>query len=474
MPRACGGAATSACKRTATAQASATRCTSPARSSATRASRRRPTAPGCRGSPCIHEVVPFAGRVAGRILGDMSTTPTPTAPAPEAASTGRLADTTRLGAVHLTVTNLDRSVAFYQDALGLRLHRREDPVAAMGAGGEDLVVLVEEQTAHRAGRHDGLYHFALLVPSREELARALQRLAVTRTPIDGGSDHGISEAIYLPAPDGNGIEIAADRPRQVWPKLETLGRPNPLDLYGLLGTLGDAAPVRHADAGTIVGHVHLHVNDMAAARGFYEDVIGSAPMTVMANAAFVSVAGYHHHLGFNTWRGEGIPPAPAPATVAGLRHWTVLLDGAAERDAVRARLDAACVAVAERRDVLLVHDPAGSPVLLAVDPAAAPVGAPAAAELRARADVVTDRPSPYLKQLAKHFRHKLDVTFDDDAGLIPFAFGRCELRAGDGVLRLEAIAATPEELERVENVIASHLVRFGRRHELTVKWSPET
>jgi catechol 2,3-dioxygenase len=299
---------------------------------------------------------------------------------------------------------------------------------------------------------------------------------VTRTPIDGASDHGISEAIYLPDPDGNGIEIAADRPREVWPKLETLGRPNPLDLYGLLGTLGDAAPVRHADPGTIVGHVHLHVNDMAPARGFYEDVIGFAPMTVMANAAFVSVAGYHHHLGFNTWRGEGIPAAPAAETVAGLRHWTVLLDGAAEHDAVRARLDAAGVAVTERADGLLVHDPAGIPLLLAVDPATAGADASAAGatELRSRADVVTDRPSPYLKQLCKHFRHKLDVTFDDRTGTIPFAFGRCELRAGDGVLHLEAIAATPEELERVENVAGSHLVRFGRRHELTVEWSPST
>jgi catechol 2,3-dioxygenase len=402
----------------------------------------------------------------------MSTTPTPTAPAcaPVPAATGRLAGTTRLGAVHLTVTNLERSIAFYQDALGLRLHRREDPVAAMGAGGEDLVVLVEEQTARRAGRHAGLYHFALLVPTREELARALQRLAVTRTPIDGASDHGISEAIYLPDPDGNGIEIAADRPREVWPKLETLGRPNPLDLYGLLGTLGDAAPVRHADPATIVGHVHLHVRDIAAARGFYEAVVGFDPMTVMPNAVFVSVAGYHHHLGFNTWRGEGVPAAPAPETVAGLRHWTVVLDGPDEHDAVRERLDRAGVAVEERADGLLVRDPAGIPLLLTVAPEARGRGA----VLRSRANVVTDRPSPYLLQLCKHFRHKLDVTFDERRGTIPFAFGRCELHAGDGVLELEATAATADELARVEHVIGSHLERFGRRHELSVSWSRAT
>ena len=294
----------------------------------------------------------------------MSTTTTPTTPP---ASAG-LADATRLGPVELTVTDLDRSVAFYQDAIGLRLHRREDPVAAMAAGGEDLVVLVEEQTARRAGRHAGLYHFALLMPSREELARALQRLAVTRTPIEGASDHGISEAIYLPDPDGNGIELAADRPREVWPKLETLGRPNPLDLHGLLALVGDAEPVRHADAGTTVGHVHLHVNDIAAARAFYADVIGFEVMTAMANAVFVSVAGYHHHLGFNTWRGEGVPAAPAAETVAGLRHWTVVLDGPDERDAVRERLDRAGVAVEERAGGLLVRDPAGIPLLLRTAP----------------------------------------------------------------------------------------------------------
>src|SRR5919108_3057481 len=246
----------------------------------------------------------------------MTTTQTATA-----AEQTRLAGTTRLGAVHLTVTDLDRSVAFYQDAIGLRMHRREDPVAVMGAGREDLVVLVEEQTARRAARHAGLYHFALLVPNRTELARALQRLAVTRTPIDGASDHGISEAIYLPDPDGNGIEIAADRPREVWPDLSTIGRPQPLDLYGLLGTLGEAEPVRHAHAGTIVGHVHLHVNEIAPARRFYEEVIGFDAMTALPNAVFVSVAGYHHHLAFNTWRGAGIPPAPAggrDGVVAGL------------------------------------------------------------------------------------------------------------------------------------------------------------
>ena len=113
----------------------------------------------------------------------------------------------------------------------------------MGAGGEDLLVLHEEPQARPAGRHAGLYHFALLHPSREELARALARLAITRTPIDGASDHGISEAIYLPDPDGNGIELAADRPREVWPAGWD-GRPDPLDLHGLLGEVGGRGAAR--------------------------------------------------------------------------------------------------------------------------------------------------------------------------------------------------------------------------------------
>ncbi|MEA2285571.1 MAG: catechol 2,3-dioxygenase, partial [Solirubrobacteraceae bacterium] len=143
--------------------------------------------------------VPFRHGAPVRHPHGMSTTETTSA-----AGTAPLADTLRLGPVHLTVTDLDRSVAFYQDAIGLRLRRRDDAEAVMGTETDDLVVLVQEPRARPAGRHAGLYHFALLFPDRVELARALQRLAETRTPIQGASDHGVSEAIYLPDPDGNG------------------------------------------------------------------------------------------------------------------------------------------------------------------------------------------------------------------------------------------------------------------------------
>src|ERR687897_3307701 len=168
-------------------------------------------------------------------------------------SAAGLPDTLRLGAVHLTVTDLDRSVRFYESAIGLTVHRREGGVAAMGVGEEDLLVLYEVSKARRAGRHAGLYHYALLYPSREELAHAALRLAATQTPIQGDSDHGTHEAIYLPDPDGNGIELAADRPRELWPRpLDYAGGPHPLDLDGLLATVAREEVRGAAGPGLIV------------------------------------------------------------------------------------------------------------------------------------------------------------------------------------------------------------------------------
>ncbi|HYM58234.1 MAG TPA: VOC family protein [Solirubrobacteraceae bacterium] len=270
--------------------------------------------------------------------------------------------TLRLGPVHLIVTDLDRSVAFYQDAIGLRVHRREDAIAALGAGAEDLLVLVREPQARRAGRHAGLYHVALLHPSRIELARAALRLVATGTPISGASDHGISEAIYLPDPDGNGLELAADRPRAEWPDLGNLAAgPLPLDVQRLLGLVAGEERCHHADPELSVGHVHLHVGSIQEGLGFYRDVIGFEVMTLMPSAAFVAAGGYHHHLGFNTWRGEGVPRAPADTV--GLRHWTVELDAPAVA-ALRARAAAAGLAFEELDEGMLLRDPWGTAVLV--------------------------------------------------------------------------------------------------------------
>lgn len=270
--------------------------------------------------------------------------------------------TLRLGPAHLTVTDLDRSVGFYQDAIGLRQHSRDGGVAALGAGGEDLLVLHEEPGARPAGRHAGLYHVALLYPSREELARTAQRLAVTRTPITGASDHGISEAIYLDDPDGNGLELAADRPRATWGDLGDVRTiaPRPLDMDGLLGLVEGQEPVRHAASDLTVGHLHLHVGDIDRGLGFYRDVIGFEPQLVIEPAAFVSAGGYHHHLGFNTWRGVGVPPVPDDAV--GLRHWTIVID-TESLAALRSRIDDAGLASEDVDGGLLVRDPWGNAAL---------------------------------------------------------------------------------------------------------------
>jgi catechol 2,3-dioxygenase len=279
--------------------------------------------------------------------------------------TARLAPETRLGAVELTVTDLERSIRFYEEAIGLELHHRKDGKAYLGAGGGDLLVLVEEPEASRAGRHAGLYHFALLHPSRTELARALARLAATRTPISGASDHGISEAIYLPDPDGIGIELAADRPREAWPDLSVMaGGPEPLDLPGLVELVEGEAPRESVDPATTVGHVHLHVGDLEAATGFYRDVVGFDVMTHLPSAVFVAAGGYHHHVGFNTWRGAGVPPAPESSM--GLRHYEVVLRDEDELAALRSRVERAGDVFEERADGPLLRDPSGNALLFRV------------------------------------------------------------------------------------------------------------
>ena len=280
-----------------------------------------------------------------------------------------LSPSTRLGPVQLAVTDLERSTGFYDEAIGLSVQRREDGGVALGAGGEDLLVLHEEADAVPADDGQaGLYHFALLHPSRRELAAAAQRLARTGTPIQGASDHKFSEAIYLPDPDGNGIELYADRPREQWPDpLEALppGGPMPLDLQGLLELVSDGEPRGQADPGLVVGHIHLHVGAIEDALGFYRDVIGFEPMILLPSAAFVSAGGYHHHLGLNTWRGRGV--GPAPGGTVGLRRWTILLPDEAEVERVRARVLDAGLEYEGRPGGFLVRDPWGIPLLVAAE-----------------------------------------------------------------------------------------------------------
>jgi catechol 2,3-dioxygenase len=264
---------------------------------------------------------------------------------------------TRMGAVHLTVADLDRSLAYYEQQIGLRVHAREDGRAHVGTGGEDLLVLTEEPGARPADGYAGLFHFALLVPQRLDLARWLAHAARTRVPLSGMSDHFVSEAIYLRDPDGHGIEIYADRPRELWEgqvgtRLTTL----PLDTNDLLATLDDpmSEPFDDLAGGTVMGHVHLCVADVERSIEYYRDRVGFGLMAQLGDqAAFLSAGGYHHHLGGNTWQSAGRPYAPEG--YARLTQMTIVLPDEAARDAL-----------AERVGGTEVRDPSGIPVALSV------------------------------------------------------------------------------------------------------------
>ena len=289
----------------------------------------------------------MGNRPAPRDPNAMTATPqTPTLPA-----------TLTLGAVHLTVSDLDRSVAWYQRALGFRVHAHDGTRASLGDGATVTLELYEDPAARPAGRHAGLYHYALLYPTREELARAAVRLSVTETPIEGASDHRTHEAIYLPDPDGNGIELAADREKTAWPADLGYSRgPAPLDFRALLATVEGETPSPQIREGLKMGHLHLHVGDVDQGLAFYRDVLGFEEQANLGSAAFVSAGGYHHHLGFNVWRGPGV--GPAPEHTVGLRHWTVELPSAEDVAAVRSR-------VADADDIaggFITRDPWGTAV----------------------------------------------------------------------------------------------------------------
>jgi catechol 2,3-dioxygenase len=204
----------------------------------------------------------------------------------------------------------------------------------------------------------------VLVPSRADLAKTLMQLAVTRTPLQGASDHGVSEALYLADPEGNGIEIYRDRPRSEWPMQN--GKLNmgtyALDLDDLLAEPkgSEAAPL---PAGTVIGHVHLQVSDIPRAEEFYLNVVGFDLMARYGTqASFVSAGGYHHHLGFNTWHSLGAPAAPADAT--GLRYFELALPGDDARGETVERLKASGARISQSDEGPLVRDPSHNAMVL--------------------------------------------------------------------------------------------------------------
>ncbi len=277
-----------------------------------------------------------------------------------------LSSSTTVGAVHLTVAQLERSLAYYREAVGLEILDQGHGRASLGVGGQELLGLVEEAGARPAVGHSGLYHFALLLPERVDLARWLTHATRERVSLVGLSDHFVSEALYLSDPDCHGIEIYWDRPREVWEgqvasRMTTL----PLDVESLLGELEDprAEVFAGLPAGARMGHVHLKVTRISQTLDFYRDVLGFAVMAQLgAHAAFLSAGGYHHHVGANTWESADVM-APAPGAAA-LRHATIVLPDDAERDRVLERVQHSGQTPQESPDGPMIRDPSGIALLL--------------------------------------------------------------------------------------------------------------
>jgi catechol 2,3-dioxygenase len=262
-----------------------------------------------------------------------------------------IAPDAHMGLVELSVSDLDRSIAYWQDAIGLRLLSRENGTAELGAD-TPLVRFVEEPGARPAQGFTGLFHVALLVPDRPSLGRFLAHAGRERIPLTGLSDHVVSEAIYLRDPDHHGIEVYADRPREQWEgqvsqRMTTI----PLDTDSLLAE-ADGAAFDGLPDGTTVGHVHLCVRDVDETIGFYRDKLGMGLTAHLGDqAAFLSAGGYHHHLGGNTWETRGA--SPAPEGTARLLRFTIVLP---DDDEVQR--------VAERIGGTEVRDPSGNPLVL--------------------------------------------------------------------------------------------------------------
>ncbi|MCE3200622.1 VOC family protein [Paenibacillus sonchi] len=276
-----------------------------------------------------------------------------------------------IGLVQLRVSDLERSLAFYQNVVGLKVLRQNGREVEMTADGQHVLLVLREIKNARVLRRNsvaGLYHFAILVPDRPSLGLVLRNLIDSGIHI-GQGDHLVSEALYIQDPDNNGIELYRDRPRDTW-KHEANGNvvmtTDPVDVGGLLAA-SEGLSWTGLPAGTVIGHVHFHVGDLGEAKKFYVDTLGFEQTAHYGDAAmFISAGGYHHHMGLNIWAGQGVPAAPADA--AGIDYFTLLLPSVQERDLVAERVRSAGYRVDETGGIVTVTDPWNIGIQLLVKP----------------------------------------------------------------------------------------------------------
>ena len=279
--------------------------------------------------------------------------------------TFRLPDASHVGGVHLQVVDLQRSLSYYEQVLGLRAHGVTSTSAVLSADGNErpLVTMNTKRGVTPARRGAlGLYHFAILLPARSDLGRFASHLASAGVR-PGMADHLVSESLYLWDPDGLGIEVYADRPRSEWRLVngELAMATDPLDTAGVLAA-GKDEPWTGMPPGTVMGHVHLHVGDIPAASRFYHDALGLDRMvSSYPGALFLSAGGYHHHLGVNTWAGKAPPPSEGDAR---LLEWRIVLPSVDDARVAAERLASAGNSVSRESEGWLATDPWGTPLRL--------------------------------------------------------------------------------------------------------------
>jgi catechol 2,3-dioxygenase len=275
--------------------------------------------------------------------------------------TPRQADTihpkTHLGSVTLRVADLQRSIDFYTSIIGLQvIGRAENGRASLGTDGQPILHLREVRGAARTPKHaTGLYHAAILLPNRKALASTVYHLHQSGVQF-GYADHLVSEAFYLSDPDGSGLELYRDRPREEWGWENGLVKMDnaPIDFDSLFGELNGDASWSGMPAGTTLGHMHLQIGDTQKAEDFYHGILGFDIVARWSGALFMSAGGYHHHLGLNTWNSRNAPPTPP--TAAGLDSFSIILPDQVALDGLVERLNAAQVEV-EIGDEISIRDP---------------------------------------------------------------------------------------------------------------------
>jgi len=275
---------------------------------------------------------------------------------------------TTMGTVALKVSNIERSIAFYEKVIGLRAISVTDHQASLSANGKDVLLELEEVSEPYTGTHrghTGLYHFALLLPTRKALGNILKHFIQLKISV-GQADHLVSEALYLSDPDQNGIEIYRDRPRSEWQydsnnmvRMST----DPIDWEGVLAE-ADERPFTTLDNDTVMGHIHLHVSDLNTAYRYYCELLGfSLESDWSANGAlFIGAGRYHHHIGLNIWNGRGGTPLPSHAT--GIKEYTIHLGTDEERETIAERLKQARYQVDARGKQYYTIDPFGIGIVL--------------------------------------------------------------------------------------------------------------